>query len=110
MFSNKTYNVLKWIAMCFLPALGTLYFTFAEIWHLPCATEVVGTITAVDTFLGVMLGISSSGYKGDGTMIIDTSNPEKDVYRMELDDPLETLNDRDQVIFKVKQAAHMREE
>lgn len=61
-FSNKVYDVLKWIAMYLLPAAGTLYFALSGIWGLPYGEEVVGTITAVDTFLGVILGISSVTY------------------------------------------------
>lgn len=61
--SNKVYDVLKWIAMYFLPAIGTLYFALSGIWNLPYGEQVVGTITAVDTFLGVILGISTSQYK-----------------------------------------------
>lgn len=60
--SNKTYDTLKWIAMHLLPALGTLYFALAGIWNFPCGEQVVGTITAVDTFLGVILGISTTQY------------------------------------------------
>lgn len=60
--SNKIYDVLKWIAMLFLPALGTLYFALAGIWGLPYGEQIVGTITAVDTFLGVVLGISTAQY------------------------------------------------
>lgn len=60
--SNKVYDVLKWIAMYFLPAIGTLYFALSGIWNLPYGEQVVGTITAVDTFLGVLLGISTSQY------------------------------------------------
>lgn len=60
--SNNVYDVLKWIALYLLPALGTLYFAIAGIWGLPYGEQVVGTISAVDTFLGVILGISSSKY------------------------------------------------
>lgn len=60
--SNKMYDVLKWIAMYLLPAIGTLCFAIAGIWNLPFGEQVVGTITAVDTFLGVILGISSAQY------------------------------------------------
>ena len=60
--SNKTYDVLKWVAQYLLPASGTLYFALAGIWGFPYGEEVVGTITAVDTFLGVLLGISSAQY------------------------------------------------
>lgn len=60
--SNKTYDTLKWIAMYFLPALGTLYFALAGIWGLPYGEQIVGSITAFDTFLGVLLGISTARY------------------------------------------------
>lgn len=60
--SNKTFDTLKWIALIFLPALGTLYFALASIWGLPYGEEIVGTITAVDAFLGALLGISSRQY------------------------------------------------
>lgn len=64
--SNKTYDILKWIALIFLPAIGTLYFALAGIWGLPYAEEVVGTITAIDTFLGCLLGVSSATYNKKG--------------------------------------------
>ncbi len=60
--SNKVYDALKWIALYLLPALGTLYFALSGIWGLPYGEQVVGTITAADTFLGVLLGISSATY------------------------------------------------
>lgn len=67
--SNKTYDVLKWIAMYLLPALGTLYFTLAGIWGLPYGEQIVGTITAIDTFLGILLGISNAQYKKSNTVL-----------------------------------------
>ena len=60
--SNKLYNVIKWIAQILLPAVGTLYFGLSGIWGFPYAEQVVGTITVVDTFLGVLLGISTYNY------------------------------------------------
>lgn len=60
--SNKTYDILKWIAQYLLPAIATLYFAIAQTWGLPYGEQVVGTITAVDTFLGVLLGISTANY------------------------------------------------
>lgn len=62
MMSNKTYDILKWIAQYLLPGVGTLYFALAGIWSLPYGEEVVGTISAVDAFLGVLLGISTASY------------------------------------------------
>lgn len=61
--SNKVYDVLKWVAQIALPAVGTLYFALAGIWGFPYAEQIVGTITAVDTFIGVMLGIATAQYK-----------------------------------------------
>jgi len=63
--SNKTYDVLKWVAQILLPAVATLYFAIAKIWGLPFAEEIVGTIAAVDTFLGALLGISTKKYISD---------------------------------------------
>lgn len=62
LMSNKTYDILKWIAQILLPALGALYFGLAKIWGFPYGTEIVGTISLVDAFLGALLGISSNLY------------------------------------------------
>ena len=60
--SNKVYDILKYIAQIVLPALGTLYFALAKIWSFPYGAEIVGTITALDCFLGALLGISTAIY------------------------------------------------
>ena len=60
--NDKVYDILKLIAQVILPALGTLYFAIAQIWRLPYGEEIVGTITAIDAFLGAVLGISSINY------------------------------------------------
>ena len=69
--SNKVYNILKWVAMVVLPAIGTLYFTLAGIWSLPYAEQVMGTITAVVTFLGVVLGVSTYRYNKEMAFLFD---------------------------------------
>ena len=63
--SNKTYDILKYVAQIVLPALGTLYFALAGIWGFPYGEQIVGTIMAIDTFLGALLGISSAKYKAN---------------------------------------------
>lgn len=60
--SNNVYNKLKWIAQYLIPALGALYFALAGIWGLPYGEQIIGTLAAIDTFLGVILGLSSSKY------------------------------------------------
>lgn len=64
--TNKTYDILKYIAQIVLPALGTLYFALASIWGFPYGEQIVGTITAVDTFLGAILKLSSNNYNKRG--------------------------------------------
>lgn len=76
---NKTYDILKYIAQIVLPALGALYAALAPLWKLPYAEAVVGTIAAVDAFLGALLQISSNNYYKQGkdvlgTLQIDTEN------------------------------------
>ena len=61
--SNSVYDVLKFCCTILLPALGTLYFALAQIWNLPMADQVVGTIAALTTFIGVLIGISNHNYK-----------------------------------------------
>lgn len=60
--SNKVYDILKWIAMVVLPAIATLYLALAGIWGFPYGEEVVGTIAAINAFLGALLGVSSAKY------------------------------------------------
>lgn len=60
--SNKQYDILKWIALILLPAIGAAYFALAGIWGFPYGEQIVGTITVIDTFLGAILGISSHQY------------------------------------------------
>lgn len=68
MFSNKTYDILKWVCIIVLPATATLYMGLAKIWDLPYATEVPQTITVVDAFLGALLGVSTINYNKDETL------------------------------------------
>ena len=60
--SNKVYDILKYIAQIVLPALGTLYFALSKIWNFPYGAEIVGTISAIDAFLGALLKISTDQY------------------------------------------------
>lgn len=108
LFENHVYDKLKIICLYVLPAVATLYFTLASIWDwLPYAQQVVGTIAAVETFLGALLGISTKHYneknnEPDGTMKVDSSDPEKEVYELNLNIPVEQLGEKDQVVFKVE--------
>ena len=65
MFTNKQYDVLKEIALIWIPAIGTLYFTLAGIWGFPYGEQIVGTLTAIDAFIGAVLKISTVKYYND---------------------------------------------
>lgn len=60
--SNETYDLLKKIALYYLPALATLWLTIGKIWGIPYTTEIGATLTAIDVFIGACLGISSKNY------------------------------------------------
>lgn len=105
--SNKVYDVLKFIAQILLPALGTLYFALAAIWGLPSAEEVNGSVLAVDAFLGVILGLSSTSYKNSDARFDGVINSEvqpdtgKTVASFEVQgDPFAILK-KNEVTFKV---------
>lgn len=65
MLSDKAYNILKWVTLIALPALGTLYFALANIWGFPLGEQVVGTINIICTFIGTLIGISTVNYNKD---------------------------------------------
>lgn len=69
--SNRAFDTLKWIALVFLPAVGVFYGAVAPVWGWPYPDEIVYTITAVDTFLGALLGISNIRYHQQEELIID---------------------------------------
>jgi hypothetical protein len=84
-FTNKVYDVLKWIAQILLPAVGTLYYAVAGIWGLPYAEQIVGSILAVDAFLGILLGLTSVQYNKNSVTTFPGVPP--------VDTALKTTND-----------------
>lgn len=105
---DRLYNVLKQVALILLPALSTLYFMLSNIWNLPHVTAVIGTIAAIDTFLGAILGVSTTAYnnsdsKYDGSMHV-TINPETETttYMLELSSDPVSLANKKSISFKVE--------
>ena len=76
--NNRVYDILKYVCQIILPAIGTLYFALAQIWGLPYAEQIVGTITAVDCFLGALLGISTAQYRKRIMQEFDATNKIED--------------------------------
>ena len=60
--SNKVYDILKWIALIALDAVGLFYNTIAAIWSLPLGDEILATCTAISVLIGALIGISSAQY------------------------------------------------
>lgn len=100
-FSNKTYDRIKWVAQYFVPALTTLWLALGKIWNFPYTVEIGATLSAIDIFLGALLGISKSNYQGDGTMVVNTEDPTKDVYTLNFNGDLNELADKKSVTFMV---------
>lgn len=106
--NDKTYNLLKWLAQIGLPAVGALYFGLAQIWGLPNAEAVVGTITVVDVFLGVLLGLSASAYqrseaKYDGDVNVEVGDDGRKILMLELNRSPVDFDTKQELVFKVNQ-------
>ena len=69
MLNSKTYDILKWLAMFFLPALATLVKVVFSIWGIPYGEQISATIVALNTFLGAILGISNATYKANKELL-----------------------------------------
>ena len=63
--SNKAYDVLKYISLIFLDAVGVAYQSLADIWNLPYGTEIMKTCTIISIFIGALIGVSSYNYNKD---------------------------------------------
>jgi hypothetical protein len=103
--NNKQYNIAKFITVVVFKAIGTLYFALAQIWGLPAGEQILGSILAVETCLGVILGISSNQYNNTDArfsgVIKTTETKDKTSYLLELNEHPETLKNKDEAIFKV---------
>lgn len=102
--TNKSYDFLNALVRIILPALGTFYFTLSQIWGMPYATEVVGTIAAMATFFGLVILLARNGWQVDEELIIDARNPEELEFGFKNDPRLiEHLEDGQQVTLRVNQ-------
>lgn len=108
MLGNRTYDILKWVAMVLLPAVGTLYFALAQVWGFDYGPQVVGSVVALDTFLGAILQISTKSYnksdsKYDGVIEVkhnDDGTKAASLILKNYENPAEVVNQK-QVLFKV---------
>jgi hypothetical protein len=106
MLSDKMYDAMKKLVQIVLPAFATFYFTMAAIWNLPNSENVVGTIAAITTLLGVILGISSRKYVApyDGVAVVTQEAGGVTRYSLELtgDDAFNTFSEKSSITFKIR--------
>lgn len=104
-FNGKTYAVLKALALIWLPAAGALYLLLGGIWHLPYTEQVNASVLGVDTFLGVVLGISTKSYnksdaKYDGVFAVEYGDEGEQKLRLRSVD-YDALNTKNELLFKL---------
>ena len=104
--SNELYDDIRWLAQYFVPALATFYFALSTLWGWPYGEQIIGSLSAFNVFLGAILGVSRSKYyktggDTDGILRVDTSDPEKDVYKLELLRDIADLPNKKTVTFAV---------
>lgn len=109
LLKNKHYDVLKWLSLIVLPAAGALYFGLSGIWGLPYGEQVVGSIVVIETFFGVLLGVSSRSYDPVADLPTDgfinvTQGEDTDLYSIDLDRHLDEIPDGARVSFKMVRA------
>lgn len=105
MLSDHTYDRAKKLVQIVLPAISTLYFTLASIWDFPSTEQVIGSLAAITTFLGVILGVSSKNYQNsdaafDGQMVVNEVEGTK-LFSLELDATPDQIEKMNSVRFKV---------
>ena len=104
--NNTVYDILKWIVVIFLPADGAAYYGLAQLWMLPYVEQVVGTIVVAATFLGALIGISTTTYNKkdggyDGVLMLESDEENRAVYSFVLHDDPELLVNKDKLNIKV---------
>lgn len=97
--TNKTYDILKYVALLVVPAFATFVSAVGIVWGIPHTNEVVTTITAFGVFLGAALGVSSKNYEPEthGNLVVTKHD---DVYADFVSEPT-NLKDGDTIVLKV---------
>lgn len=101
------YDKLIAVVLYAIPALGTLYFGLAQIWGFPYGEEVVGTLVAIETFLGVVLGVSRKNYipETEGSLNFQETDPTEEFLTVQLDKHVFDLQDGELVTFRINKAS-----
>lgn len=106
LLGDKIYEKMKFVVQIVFPALSTFYFTLGGVWDLPSVEQVIGTLAALATFFGVILGLSTKTYKESdakfaGSIVIGQGEGGRKLYSLELNGDPEDLDQKKEVIFKI---------
>lgn len=110
LLNNRTHKVLKTIVQLYMPAIATFYFTVGSIWGWPHIEAVIGTITAITTLLGVVLGITGHNYDKtavpikatpDGVLNVTRQDDNKILYDFDAKESMTDLRNRTSVVFRI---------
>lgn len=108
MLNEKTYNILKWVAIIFIPALCTALFAIGQIWDVENIGKIVGTLVALNTLLGVSIGVSTATYnasdaKYDGVIDPMTANAQTSENALRLRGDEYDVANQKSVLLKVQE-------
>lgn len=98
--SNKTYDILKWVASYLLPGLTTFWLAVGKIWGIPYTAEIGATLAAIDVFMHTLLGISKAKYEGEGELLVDADGNVSD-FKIQNGSSVEAMTEKDKVMLKV---------
>lgn len=105
LLNNKQYDIIKYLTVVFLPSVGTLYFALSQIWGLPYGEAVLGTLAAIQVFIGATMSFATKRYEESGEKYVGEINvteaPDKTLFSLDLKDEPESLKNKDEAIFKV---------
>lgn len=112
--SNANYDFMNAMVRYVLPAIGTLYFALSDIWNLPYATQVVGTIVALEAFFGVLIYLARRGWKMDegesigelnqdydGDLLVNVQEEGEDLLTVSLDIPIESVRTKENLNLRI---------
>lgn len=108
--NDGLYNFLNSLVRIILPALGALYFGLSAAWDgaLPYVTQVIGTITVLCTFLGLVIMLARRGWVVDDELLIDKSIPGETNFGLASGDLFENLKADQSVTFHVRDVTAAR--
>lgn len=94
---KRIYMVIKFILAYAVPAFGIIQiFKGPEPGNFQILAILFLLLSVGNWIIDIFQVVNT-----DGEIIIDTSNPEKDIYRLQLNGPVEDLHTKHAVTFKV---------